>query len=67
MSKKDTLIKKIDEISERVRFWHNAMLALVATVIGTIFGISQKKVDINYFLWFLGIMIAALIVFDYID
>jgi Cu/Ag efflux protein CusF len=43
MSKKDSLIKEIDEISERVRFWHNAILTLLTGVGGMIFAITQEK------------------------
>ena len=61
MSKKDTLIKKIDEISERVRFWHNAMLTLLTTFGGMMFGLSQDKIEINKFVWIFGIMAVATI------
>jgi len=63
MSKKDSLIKEIDEISERVRFWHNAILTLLAGVGGMMFAISQEKVIINLFIWFFVIMAVSLLVF----
>ncbi len=44
MSKKDALIKEIDEISERVRFWHNIILTLVTGMSGVLFALSQGKV-----------------------
>jgi len=63
MSKKDSLIKEIDEISERVRFWHNAILTLLAGVGGMMFAISQEKVIINLFIWFFVIIAVSLLVF----
>ena len=62
MSKKDSLIKEIDEISERVRFWHNSILALLTAMGGMFFAISQDKVIINSFLWIFVIMAVLLLV-----
>ena len=63
MSKKDSLIKEIDEISERVRFWHNAILTLLTSMGGMFFAISQEKIIINYFIWIFVIMSVSLLVF----
>jgi hypothetical protein len=62
MSKKDSLIKEIDEISERVRFWHNAILTLLTGVGGMMFAISQGKVIINIFMWIFVIMAVILLI-----
>ncbi len=63
MSKKDSLIKEIDEVGERVRFWHNAILTLLAGLSGIFFGVSQGKVTVNIFIWVFGIIIVAVLVF----
>ena len=63
MSKKDSLIKEIDEISERVRFWHNSILTLLTSMGGMFFAINQEKVIVNYFIWIFVIMSVALLVF----
>ena len=63
MSKKDALIKEIDEISERVRFWHNVILALVTGVSGMLFAVSQEKIVINITIWIFGIMSIAILFF----
>ena len=63
MSKKDSLIKEIDEISERVRFWHNAVLTLLTSMGGMFFAISQEKIIVNYFIWIFVIMTILLLVF----
>jgi len=62
MSKKDSLIKEIDEISERVRFWHNAILTLLTGVGGMMFAISQEKVIVNTFMWIFVIIAVSLLV-----
>ena len=62
MSKKDSLIKEIDEISERVRFWHNAILTLLTGVGGMMFAISQEKVIVNTFMWIFVIISVSLLV-----
>jgi hypothetical protein len=62
MSKKDSLIKEIDEISERVRFWHNAILTLLTGVGGMMFAITQDKVIINTFIWIFVIMATLLLI-----
>jgi hypothetical protein len=62
MSKKDSLIKEIDEISERVRFWHNAILTLLTGVGGMMFAITQEKVIINTFIWIFVIMATLLLI-----
>ena len=63
MSKKDSLMKEIDEISERVRFWHNAILTLLTSMGGMFFAINQEKVIVNYFIWIFVIMSVALLIF----
>ncbi len=63
MSKKDALIKEIDEIGERVRFWHNAILALLTGLFGMFFGVSQEKIIVNAVIWFFGIITVAALVF----
>ena len=62
MSKKDSLIKEIDEISERVRFWHNDILNLLTGVGGMMFAISQEKIIINTFMWIFIITAVTLLV-----
>ena len=62
MSKKDSLIKEIDEISERVRFWHNAVLTLLTGVGGMMFAISQEKIIVNTFMWIFVIIAVLLLV-----
>jgi len=62
MSKKDSLVKEIDEISERVRFWHNAILTLLTGVGGMMFAISQEKVIINAFMWIFVIIAISLLI-----
>jgi hypothetical protein len=62
VSKKDSLIKEIDEISERVRFWHNAILTLLTGVGGMMFAISQQKVIINTFMWIFVTMAISLLI-----
>ncbi len=62
MSKKDSLIKEIDEISERVRFWHNAVLTLLTGVGGMMFAISQQKVIVNTFMWIFATMAISLLI-----
>ncbi|HFS85053.1 MAG TPA: hypothetical protein ENK72_00335 [Epsilonproteobacteria bacterium] len=63
MSKKDALIKEIDEISERVRFWHNIILALVTGISGMLFAVSQEKIILNFTIWIFGIMSIAILFF----
>ncbi len=63
MSRKDSLMKQIDEIAERVRFWHNAILTLLAGVAGMLFAISQEKVTVNLMIWFFVIIAVAILVF----
>lgn len=63
MSKKDSLIKEIDKVSERVRFWHNAILTLIAGLSGIFFGVSQEKIIVNIFIWIFGIMVISVLVF----
>ena len=55
MSKKDSLVKKIDEVGERARFWHNAILTLLTGIAGMVFAVSQGKVIINVSIWIFGI------------
>jgi len=62
VSKKDSLIKEIDEISERVRFWHNAILTLLTGVGGMMFAISQEKIIVNTFMWIFVIIAVLLLV-----
>ena len=63
MSEKDSLMKEIDEVSERVRFWHNAILTLLTGLSGIFFGVSQEKVTVNIFIWVFGIIIVAILIF----
>ncbi len=63
MSKKDALIKEIDEISERVRFWHNAILTLLTGLSGLFFGVSQEKIVVNIFTWGFGIIAVIVLIF----
>ncbi len=63
MSKKDSLIKEIDEISERVRFWHNAILTLLTGISGMLFAVSQDKIIVNIFVWFLVIISLVVLIF----
>ena len=63
MSKKDSLIKEIDEISERVRFWHNAILAIMSALIAYLFALSQGKVEIDFSLWLLILVVLLLFIF----
>ena len=62
MSKKDSLIKEIDEISERVRFWHNAILAIMSGLIAYLFALSQGKVLIDGSLWSLIVVVLLLFI-----
>ena len=63
MSKKDALIKEIDEIGERVRFWHNIILTLVTGMSGVLFALSQGKVVANMYMWFFAIMSLSILIF----
>ena len=63
MSRKDSLIKQIDEIAERVRFWHNAILTLLAGVAGMFFAVSQDKVILNKWIWVFGIIALSVLIF----
>ncbi len=63
MSKKDSLMKEIDEISERVRFWHNAILALFAGNSGMVLAASQDKVIVNIVIWIFGIISVVVLIF----
>ena len=63
MSKKDALMKEIDEISERVRFWHNAILTLLTGLSGIFFGVSQEKIVVNIFTWGFGIIAVIVLIF----
>ncbi len=63
MSKKDSLIKDIDEISERVRFWHNAILAIMSGLIAYLYALTQGKVEIGISLWLLITVVLSLFIF----
>ncbi|HIP59157.1 MAG TPA: hypothetical protein EYH01_01855 [Campylobacterales bacterium] len=56
-------MKEIDEVRERVRFWHNAILTLLTGLSGIFFGVSQEKVTVNIFIWVFGIIIVAVLIF----
>jgi hypothetical protein len=62
MSKKDSLIKEIEEVGERVRFWHNAILAIMSALIAYLFALSQGKVMIDGSLWLLIITVLVLFI-----
>ena len=63
MSKKDALIKEIDGIGERIRFWHNAILTLLTGLSGIFFGVSQEKIVVNIFIWLFGIIAISVLAF----
>jgi len=63
MSRKDSLMKQIDEIAERVRFWHNIIFAILTGVAGILFGMTQNKILLNKSVWFLGIIAIGILIF----
>jgi len=56
MALKDRLVKEIDEISERVRFWYNIILTIITAIGVVIFTLSQGKSINEYFILFFAII-----------
>ncbi|WP_456470732.1 hypothetical protein [Caminibacter sp.] len=66
MSKKDFLIKEIDAIIEKIRFWRNLLIALLSGLAAMLFGLSQKKLVLNhltYILFISGVILIILITY----
>jgi len=45
---KDVLIKEIDNIVEKIKFWRSVLFVLWSGMIGVLFGITQNKFIFNY-------------------
>ena len=64
MSEKEFLIKEIDSIIDKIRFWRNLLIAILSGLAAMLFGLSQKKLIINnltVFLFISGIILIAII------
>jgi len=64
MSEKDFLIKEIDSIIDKIRFWRNLLIALLSGLAAMLFGLSQKKLIVNnltIFLFISGIILIIVI------
>jgi len=53
MANKDSLIKEIDSISDKIKFYYSLFLALISGIVGVAFAFVEKKVD-NYAIIFIG-------------
>jgi len=63
---KEYLKEEIRKIADKTAFLRNMLLAITSGVIGIIFGLSQKKIIINFLiigLFFTGIVVIFLIFF----
>jgi len=60
MANKDSLIKEIDSISDKIKFYYSLFLALISGIVGVAFAFVEKKVD-NYAIIFIGFGLLFLI------
>jgi len=56
MGKTEALQKKIDQIADRVKHLRYILIALMSSIIGVVFGISQDSVKVNIIIEFLLII-----------
>ena len=56
MGKTEALQKKIDQIADRVKHLRYILIALMSSIIGVVFGISQDSVKVNIIIDFLLII-----------
>ena len=66
MGKKEKLQKELDLLFEKIRFWRYVIFAIVSSVIGILFGLTQQKINLNWgiiillALSFVGIVISII-------
>ena len=63
MGKNEQIQKELDLLLEKIRFWRYSFLAVVSSLAGILFGISQGKVILNFLvisLWVSGILLVYL-------
>ena len=66
MGKKEKLQKELDLLLEKIRFWRYVIFAIVSSVIGILFGLTQQKINLNWgiiillALGFVGIVISII-------
>ena len=62
MAKKDALLKQIDQIESKLRFFRSALLALISAIVWSAYAIIENKVGIEIsVLAFIGVIVMIVV------
>jgi hypothetical protein len=62
VAKKDALLKQIDQIEGKLKFFRNALLALISAIVWSAYAIIENKVGIEISIFaFIGIIVMIVV------
>jgi len=61
---KDVILKQIDILRDKYKWWMNVILVTISAIIGGVISLNQNKLELNFFIFLIGLILAFIIVYS---